>query len=212
MSQPCDRNCNVELPGTLDQKLNEFWVGNPWEIVTHGHNLSAFERNRVYLNVNGNQFLDVSHLSGADNDGDGRAVVAADFRNRGLPDLIVRQAGGGSLLLYENQLPPAGYLTVSLRGQASNRQGIGARVIARVQDRDIVRELFPAAGLFSQAPSHIHLGIGSATTIDKLTIRWPSGKVQEFNDLKANRHILIDENLSGAEAIVTVQPGNVMKP
>ena len=82
----------------LDAKLGEFWVGNPWEIVQHGHNLSAFERNRVYLNVGGRDFLDVSHLSGADTTATAAAVVAADFRNTGMPDLIVRQVGGGPLL------------------------------------------------------------------------------------------------------------------
>src|SRR5262245_56688281 len=100
----------------------------------------------MYLNVGGREFLEVSHLSGADNDGDGRGVVAADFRNTGMPDLIVRQVGGGPLLLYENRWPQAHYLTVSLLGDKSNRRGIGARLTAEVNGRKIVRELFPANG------------------------------------------------------------------
>jgi hypothetical protein len=58
--------------------------------------------------------------------------VAADFRNTGRADLIVRQSGGGALYLYENRLPPAYHLTVTLRGSASNRRGIGARLTAEV--------------------------------------------------------------------------------
>src|SRR5207244_2627356 len=126
-------------------------------------NLSAFERNRMYLNVGGREFLDVSHISGTDSDGDGRSVVAADFRNCGMPDLIVRQVGGGPLLLFENRLPPAHYLTVTLRGAASNRRGIGARLTAEVAGRKIVRELFPSCGYFSQSPSQIHFGLAGDT-------------------------------------------------
>jgi hypothetical protein len=212
VSQPGDRNCEVPQPGELDAKLNEFWVGNPWGIATEGHNLSAFERNRMYLNVGGREFLDVSHLSGADSDGDGRSVVAADFRNTGMPDLLVRQVGGGPLLLYENRLPQAHYLTVSLNGDKSNRRGIGARLIAEVQGRKIVRELFPANGFRSQSPAQVHFGLAADTKIDKLTIHWPSGKVQQFSDLAGDRHVVIDEAKAGAAAITTVAPGAKPNP
>jgi len=212
VSQPCNRNCNIEQPGALDEKLSEFWVGNPWEIVQHGHNLSAFERNRIYLNVGGREFLDVSHLSGADSDGDGRGVVAADFRNTGMLDLIVRQVGGGSLLYYENRLPRSHYLTVTLRGDKSNRRGIGARLTAEVQGRKIVRELFPSNGYLSQAPAQVHFGLGQDAVMDRLTIRWPSGRVQVLSGVAADRHIVVDEGKDGAEAIETVTPGRTIQP
>src|SRR5207247_9344803 len=118
------------------------------------------------------------HLTGTDSDGDGRSVVAADFRNVGMMDLLVRQAGGGSLLLFENRLPRKNYLTVSLHGQTSNRQGIGARLTAVVNGQTIVRELYPANGYFGQAPSIVHFGHGEADTAQRLTIRWPYDRVQ----------------------------------
>lgn len=212
MSQPYDRGAAVPLPGTLDPSLGEFWVDNPWKIVAQGHNLSAFERNRVYLNVQGRDFLDISHLTGADSDGDGRAVVAADFRNSGKIDLLVRQVGGGPLLLFENQMPRQNYLTVSLRGQTSNRQGIGARLTAVVQGQPRVRELFPANGFLSQAPNQVHFGLAHAEVVDRLTVRWPSGKTQEFTNLKGNRHIIIDEGKTAADAVVTIVPGQPIAP
>jgi hypothetical protein len=212
VSQPCDRTCTVNLPGTLDPKLGEFWVGNPWEIVREGHNLSAFERKRMYLNAGGREFLDVSHLSGADNDGDGRGVVAADFRNTGMPDLIVRQVGGGPLMLYENRFPPAHYLTVTLRGDKSNRRGIGARLTAEVNGRKIVRELFPSNGYLAQAPAQVLFGLGPDAKVDKLTVRWPSGRVQELTGIAADRHVVIDESKDGPAAIETVTPGQTMRP
>ena len=212
MSQPCNRNCEIEQPGSLDNKLGEFWVGNPWKIIRGGHNLSAFERNRMHLNVAGREFLDVSHISGTDSDGDGRSVAAADFRNTGMADLLVRQAGGGALMLFENRFPPTHHLTVSLRGDKSNRRGIGARLTAEVNGRKIVRELYPACGYFSQAASQVHFGLAGDTKVDKLTIRWPSGREQVLSDLAADRHVVIDESKVGLEAIETVIPGRTITP
>lgn len=212
MSQPYDRGAEVPAPGKLDPALREFWVSNPWQIVAHGHNLSAFERNRAYLNVGGKHFLEISTLTGADSDGDGRAVVAADFRNCGMVDLIVRQAGGGSLLLFENQMPRRNYLTVSLRGHKSNKQGIGARLTAVVKGQQLVRELFPANSFVSQAPNQVYFGLANAESVERLTIRWPSGTVQEFQNVKGNRHIVVDEAKAVAEAISTVVPGETIAP
>lgn len=217
VSQPCNRSATVPLPGKLDDSLKEFWVDNPWQIVAHGHNLSCYERNRVFLNVKGQDFLDISHLTAADSDGDGRAVVAADFRNVGLLDLVVRQAGGGALLLFENRLPRKNYLQVSLRGHTgnggvSNRQGIGARLTAVVNGQQLVRELYPANGFMAQAPNVVHFGLGDHANIDTLTIRWPSGKLQTLANLPGNRHILIDEANEGPDAISTIIPGRPLAP
>jgi hypothetical protein len=212
VSQPCDRACKIPAPGRLDPSLGEFWVENPWEIVKHGHNLSAFERKRAWLNVRGNAFLDISYLTGADNDGDGRCVVAGDFRNDGRQDLLVRQVGGGALLLYENNFPQRHYLKVSLRGRQSNRLGVGARLTAKVQGRQLVREMFPVNSYRSQMPNRVHFGLGDAERVDRLEIRWPSGKLQVLTELKADTHIVVDEGKEGAAAIETVIPGRVFSP
>jgi enediyne biosynthesis protein E4 len=212
VSQPSNRTSGVPLPGTLDESLGEFWVENPWQIVANGHNLSAFERNRAYLNVRGKEFLEISHLTGGDSEGDGRAVVAADFRNTGQLDLLVRQAGGGPLLLLENRLPRRHYLEVSLRGRTSNRQGIGARLTAVVNGQSLVRELYPANSFLSQAPSVVHFGLADATRVESLTIRWPSGKVQVLNGLVADRHIRVDEAKDSDNAVEIVLPGRTTPP
>jgi len=185
----------VPLPGDLDAELGEFWVGSPFDIFRE-HNLSSFERNRTYLNVKGDGFLDVSFLSGADIDSDGRSVLALDIRNRGRLDLVLRQAGGGSIRIFENRLPTANYLKVSLRGTKSNKLGIGAKLVAHVAGRQIVRELYPINSYRSQMPADIHFGLAQATEVDRLVIYWPSGATQELVELPANRHLVIEEGLS----------------
>jgi hypothetical protein len=212
VSQPCDRGACIKQPGELDSSLGEFWVENPWEITSKGFNLSAYERKRTWMNVGGANFLDVSFLTGADNDGDGRSVVAADFSNNGRQDLIVRQVGGGPLLMFENNFPQRHYLKVSLRGTKSNRQGIGARLVAEVKGQQLVRELYPLNSYRSEMPNLVHFGLGDSDSVEKLTIRWPSGRVQVLTDLKADAHLVVDEDKEGAAAIETVVPGRTMAP
>lgn len=223
MSQPYDRKAAVPTPGKLDPTLNEFWSENPWHIIAHGHNLSCFERNRLWMNVGGQGFVDLSHLTSADSDGDGRAVVGGDFRNIGKIDLLVRQSGGGAFLYFENNFATRHYLKVSLRGKVdeaaqkagkptSNRQGVGARLVARVNGHDIVREVFPANSYVSQAPLVAHFGLGEATQVERLTIRWPSGNEQILSNLAADQHVLVSEGKEGSSAVEVVIPGRVVAP
>ncbi len=212
MSQPCDRSCTIPAPGKLDSALKEFWVENPWDIVKNGHNLSAYERKRTWMNIGGQNFLDLSYLTGTDNDGDGRSVVAGDFSNNGRQDLIVRNVGGGALRLYENNFPQRHYLEVSLRGRQSNRLGVGARLTAHVNGRKLVREMYPINSFRSQAANIVHFGLGEASKIDRLEIRWPSGKTQVLDTVQADVHIVVDEGKEGNAAIEKVIPGQVYLP
>jgi len=180
-------------PVKPDERLKDWWVENPWLIAARGKSLSGYERNRVFMNAHGAEFFEISGLTGADSDGDGRAVVPVDVNGDGREDLFVRQAGGGSLLLFENRFPQAHWLQVSLRGIKSNRLGIGARVVAQVGGQKLVRELYPQNTFKSEAPAYVHFGLGKAAKVDRLTITWPSGLVQELADLQADRYIRVTE-------------------
>ena len=180
--------------GALDEGAGEFWVENPFEITANGFNLSAYERNRTFLNIDGTRFLDASFASQADIDADSRSVIAADFDRDGAQDLLVVSAGGGPVRLFWNRLPTANTrVRIDLVGVESNRTGIGARVVAQIGERRIVRDLFPANGGFGQSPPEMVLGLGEAERIDRLTIRWPSGNVQELTDLPVDRVLRITE-------------------
>jgi hypothetical protein len=197
VSQPFNRGAIVPAPRALDERLDEWWVENAWEIPGGGYNLSCYERNRCYLNVGGADFHDVSVLTVTDSKGDVRSVIACDLTGDGAQDLLVRQVGGGPLLLFENRFPRAGYLVVTLRGTKSNTQGIGARLTARVGEETLVREVFPANGFLCQGPVDVHLGLGTAKQVARLTVRWPSGLTQTFEDVAGDRHIVLTEGEPG---------------
>ena len=196
MSQPFQRACSVPAPRKPDERLNEWWVESPWHIVSNGKSLSGFERNRAFLNDRGQHYFEISALTTADSEGDGRAVVATDFNGDGREDLIVRQAGGGAVLLFANRFSDGHWLKISLQGTQSNRMGIGSRLEAHVGGESIVRELYPVNGFKAQGTTYVHFGLGEATAIDRLHITWPSGLKQEWHGLKSDQHLLLQEGAS----------------
>ena len=142
VSQPLNRsNPQIKALGELDEEAGEFWVENPFEMMEARANLSAYERNRTFLNVDGKSFIDISFASAADLDSDSRSVIAADFDRDGATDLLVGSVGGGPLRLFLNRFPKQNSVRIVLVGESSNRAAIGARLIAHVGSRQIVRDV-----------------------------------------------------------------------
>ncbi len=210
MTRPLDRNANLPELGEVDEAGGEFWLQNPFQIAASGNNLSAFERDRVFMSQAGKSFVEVSFATGADLDSDARGVVAGDFDRDGAPDLLVLSVGGGPVRLFLNRFPAEGRRArVDLVGVESNRQGIGSRVIAHVGERQVVRDVFPINTGVSQNPVELILGLGEAKRIDRLTVRWPSGREQEFRDLPVDSRITITEGLAepAVADLVQKKPG-----
>ena len=193
VSQPLNRYSRIEALGDLDEEAGEFWVENPFMMMGIRANLSSYERNRAFLNVDGKSFIDVSFASAVDIDSDSRSVIAADFNRDGATDLLVGSVGGGSLRLFLNRFPKQNSVRIELVGVESNRAAIGARLVAHVGSRQIVRDVFPANGFMGQGPVEVMLGLGSAKRIDRLQVRWPNGKTQVFTDLSADQTLIITE-------------------
>ena len=193
VSQPFDAGADVPCLVELNKEEGEFWVPSPWAFAESGQNLSAYERNGVFLNLGNLDFFDISFISGADSDGDGRSVVAWDITGDGMPELFVRQAGGGPLRIYRNGFPRSNWIRLSLQGTKSNRFGIGAKISCRIGNRWIRREVYPIVNFLSQRPSDVHLGLGQAKQIDELIVQWPSGKKSHFERPAINQHLNIVE-------------------
>ena len=194
MSQPTDRFKDLAPVGNLDESRGEFWIANPWKVPRTRRNLSAFEPNQVFLNLDGGSFADIGYLTTADSDGDGRGVMVADVTGDLQPDLLVLQSGGGPLRVYANRFPPASRLVVSLDGTVSNRLGIGATVVAEVDGRRIVRQMLPTHNFSTSQGGQVRFGLGQARVVDRLVVNWPSGTVQEFRSVQVGVHIRITED------------------
>lgn len=194
MTQPTDRMAQLPEIGEVDREAGEFWVANPLSLPKLGENLSAYERNKLFLSVDGKRFVDGSFASSTDIDSDSRSVIAADIDRDGALDLVVASAGGGPVRVFSNRLKQGSRIEIRLKGVKSNRQGIGARITAEIGDQKVIRDLFPKNGFMGLGPAIAWVGAGDAEMIDRLTVRWPTGETQEFLNVDVNQSVLIQED------------------
>ena len=194
--------------GKVDREAGEFWVANPFLMPTSGKNLSAYERNRLFLNLKGKDFIDASFASAVDIDADSRSAIPADYDNDGAVDLLVGSVGVGPLRLFKNQLPVQNFIHITLLD--NQRPAIGSRVELRCGNQTIVRDLFAANGFMGQSPADLHIGVGQATQIDNIKILWATkgGSVQEFKNVHVNQRIAIKRQQPQIEVLTVGQPRN----
>ena len=177
----------------MDEGNGEFWIGNPFQFSYTKENLSAFEHNGVFFNTGNRDFLDMSFISGGDNRGDSRTVIGTDINQDGMPDLLIRQVGGGALVVYQNNFPKTNWLVISLRGEQSNSAGIGAKIAVTRGDLTVRRELIPIVNFLSQTPSRVHIGMSDSEVAKEITIQWPAGGTTILKNVQANQHIRVYE-------------------
>ena len=151
------------------------------------------QHNRLLWNRGDATFEDVSEGSGADDDGVGRGLAYLDMDGDGCLDLLVGNLGGAAKLFRNTCGSGNGWLTVSLVGTRSNRDGIGARVTLETDGRTQIREVSGGRSFMGQHMRPAHFGLGPAQTVDRLTIRWPSGTIQTLIDIPASQRITVTE-------------------
>jgi hypothetical protein len=155
--------------------------------------LSGYERNKLYHNERGQVFTDQAARHGVDSIRDARGVAIADFDNDGRLDMFVANANA-SPHLYRNVGPRgAHWVQLVLEGTRSNRRATGAIVRATVGTRTLARFLDGGNSFAAQSTARIHFGLGPATRIDRLSIHWPSGRVDTLTDVPADAVLRVVE-------------------
>jgi hypothetical protein len=143
-----------------------------------GRSLSGYQRKRLWMNDGRGRFTDVAQIVGVTDVHDGRAVALADLSNTGVLDVLVANQRG-PFLLYRNRVAPGRHwIAFELEGGVSNRSAIGARVELFWGGRRQVQEVSGGSGFSAQNQRRLHYGLGDATGVDRVVIRWPSGRLQ----------------------------------
>jgi hypothetical protein len=157
-------------------------------------------QNRLYHNNGDGTFQSVT-------EGDIVTEIAAsngcswgDYDNDGFLDLFV--ANGGltgprNNFLYHNDRNSNHWIKVRCVGTLSNRSAIGAIVRAKALIDGVVRwqmrHISGGDGWLSQNSLDVSIGFGTATNIDLLRIEWPSGIVQEFQNVRVDQTLIVEE-------------------
>ncbi len=125
--------------------------------------------------------------------GVGDSVATADYNVDGFMDLAVVNgllyyplSRGGDDILLRNEGNANNWIEIDLIGTTSNRDGIGAKVIATTGGVSQLREQNNGTHRWSQNHQRIHFGLATNTTVD-ITVKWPSGQVDTFTNVAANQ-------------------------
>ena len=152
-----------------------------------GRSLSGYQRKRVWINDGRGRFTEVAQIVGASDTYDGRAVALADLLNRGVLDVIVANQRGPLLLYWNTVHPGRHWVGFNLVATVSNHSAIGARVEVFWDSQQQVQEVSGGSGFSAQNQRLLHFGLGSESTIDRVTVRWPSGAMQTIDSPEPNR-------------------------
>jgi hypothetical protein len=156
------------------------------------NSLNGNERDCLFRNNKDGTFTDVAYVDNADRPEDGRGVVVFDYDQDGRPDVALRNYKQPSQLLH-NVSSSGHWLELKLIGVRSNRDAVGARITVTSGDLHQLREVHAGSGYQSGSSLVQHFGLGEATTVDTIHIRWPSGAESVLRDVAANQMLVVRE-------------------
>ncbi len=174
----------------------DFYVG------TGDPDMRALMPNRMFRNVNGTHFQEVTASGSFGHLQKGHGVSFADLNNNGHQDIFT--VIGGALegdvymnALFKNPGNDHNWITLTFEGEQSNRFGIGNRVKLTISEADTNRTIHrrvTTGGSFGSSALQMEVGLGNADEITMIEVTWPSsGIVQQFNNVEMNRFYLVRE-------------------
>jgi enediyne biosynthesis protein E4 len=153
------------------------------------------DRAILYRNLQNGKFADISEHAGAGilEKHSSRGAASADIDNSGYQAIAVNNQNEPISLLAEQASNGNHWVSVQLAGTRSNRSAIGARVRLKTGAHTQSQEVRSGGSYLSQNDLRLHFGLGSATTIDRLEVIWPTGKVDVLVNQNTNRILQIKE-------------------
>jgi hypothetical protein len=182
--------------GQVDDNLEEAGHVNPY-----------LEPALLHHNDGHGKFTLATRMAGAyfETDHVGRGLAVGDLDNDGDIDLVINHKGGPPALLRNDTSTNHNWIRIRLEGTRSNREGIGARVSVETEDQTIVRIRKGGASYGSAHDPRLLFGLRNARAARRVTIRWPSGRTEAFENLAGSRDWLLREG--SGRGISPAEPG-----
>ena len=198
----------------INRKYLGFGVGfldfdnDGWKdlFVANGHVYSQIAKRKLhityrepkilYRNLGNGRFEDVSLQAGpairAENVA--RGCAFGDFDNDGDVDVVINNLDGPPTLLRNDGGNRNNWIIVKCIGTRSSRSAIGARVKITSGGHNQIDEVMSGSSYYSQNDLRLHFGLGKASKVDSLEIKWPSGLKETFKNLPANQLLVVQES------------------
>tara|TARA_Y100000385_G_C13100418_1_gene644173 strand:- start:1670 stop:3445 length:1776 start_codon:yes stop_codon:yes gene_type:complete len=151
---------------------------------------ALFTNNEGTLEETGTFFQSVTSL--------GYSTAIGDYNDDGFVDLVSHHIG--PIPEFRTSTPNENnWLKVRLEGTESNRDAIGSKIEIWRGGNYWYRETYCGEGYLSQNSRWEHFGLGSATAVDSVTIHWPNGLVETWQEIEANQNLLLTEGTAPCE-------------
>jgi hypothetical protein len=191
---------DIDNDGYLDMYLG---TGNP--------NYQSLVPNKMFKNIGGEKFADVTASARVGHLQKGHAVSFADMDNDGDQDIYIEMGGAYIGDAYQNSFflnPGQGtnnWINIHLTGIKANRAAIGSRLKITFTENGKKRTIYRdvnSGGSFGSSPLRREIGMGAATKIDTLEIRWHGSSTTDiFYNIPVNQYIKITEGNKTFETI-----------
>jgi len=175
--------------------------GHVYPEVDSQHLGSSYKEPRILYHNNGDgTFTDISANAGAGitTAASSRGVAVGDLWNDGKMSAVVSNMNAAPSLLVNQIRSPNHWIAIHTVGAKSNRDGIGARIRVKTASRILVDEVRSGSSYNSNSDMRVHFGLGPATKIEWVEVRWPSGITERFTGLAVDTIHTVKEGSGSA--------------
>ncbi|HXE91672.1 MAG TPA: CRTAC1 family protein [Terriglobales bacterium] len=179
------------------------------EVDTYNLGSSYAEPKLLYHNQGNGTFRDISRHAGPgiNTPSSARGLAMGDLWNDGRMSAVISNMHGKPSLLVNEARSSNHWVAFKLVGSQSNRDGIGARLTLKAGTRQLVDEVRSGSSYNSSNDQRVHFGLGPATRVDWLEVRWPSGLRERFEGLAVDTvHILKEATGKPVDSAETKPP------
>lgn len=150
----------------------------------------------VFYQNRGGSFFNVSDEIGVGDRSPGYGLTVGDYNNDGFVDMFINNqtpSGTAKSVFYECVPTSNNWIKIKTVGTTSNRDGVGAKIWVKTGSLTQIKDVRAGSSYLSQLSPEIEFGVGAATTISEIRIRWPSKIEDVFTNVAANQFVEVLE-------------------